>query len=107
MEDDTRLPFSNLANNRRLEKHVIKTSTVAWQTECEDQCYEEFNCKSINVKGSICELNDELRETKPGDFRARSGWAYKSTNHNTKMVSFSCFSFSTRSSRKFGRKSEL
>ena len=57
-------------------------------TECENECYDEFACKSINwSRDNVCELNSELEETKPNELNVKVGWVYRSTNYKTKDVS--------------------
>ena len=64
--------------------HVMGNAVVADEFECHLKCLGNNSCKSFNVlhkdynnaKLGICELNNETRETKPGDFKRRKGSTY-------------------------------
>ena len=61
-----------------LRGHLISTSNVKNIGQCLVACSQDQRCQSINFKflGSICELNDADRETKPGDYKLNDGYAY-------------------------------
>ena len=62
--------------------HVMGTSVVVDEYECQLKCLRSKNCKSCNVHPGgnnakrICELNDKTRQTKPGDFKWKEGSTY-------------------------------
>lgn len=93
LSDENRLPFIFNKDGKALENHVIKTIGNRTVKECENECYDEFACKSINwSRGNVCELNSELEETKSGELKDRVGWFYRSTDHTTKNVSYFLYS---------------
>ena len=57
---------------------TLKVSANVWSHARRIQ-----RCQSINFKflGSICELNDADRETKPGDYKLNDGYAYSDYPH--------------------------
>ena len=61
---------------------------VGDEFECQQECIKNANnsCKSFNVhldvnnaQRRICELNNETRQTKPGDFKCKKGSTYYGT----------------------------
>ena len=85
------MPFTVNMGEQALEGHVIKTIQDISMKDCENECYDEFACKSINWSNEkICELNKELKETKPNALKGKLGWNYRSTNYETKTVSYFC-----------------
>ena len=61
---------------------------VVDEFECQQECIKNANnsCKSFNVhldvnnaQRRICELNNETRQTKPGDFKCKKGSTYYGT----------------------------
>ena len=57
---------------------MISTSKVKSIGQCLVACSQDQRCQSINFKflGSICELSDADRETKPEDYKLNDGYAY-------------------------------
>ena len=91
IRDEDRLQFIYSVADTVLENHVIRSIQSRTVKECEDECYDELNCKSINwSRDNICELNSALNETKPADMKQRSGWMYKSTDYSSLNVSYYC-----------------
>lgn len=87
ISDNARLPFVINDVGKVLENHVIRRIQSKTMKECEDECYDEFKCKSINWSpDKTCELNSEIKQTKPGNYVARVGWIYRSTDYETKYV---------------------
>ena len=64
--------------------HVMNIAVVVDEFECHLKCQGNNSCKSFNVvykdennaKLRICELNNETRDTKPGDFKGKRGSTY-------------------------------
>ena len=63
--------------------HVMRTSTVADEFECHQNCLRNNSCKSFNVHpgadistNHVCELNNETRKMKPDDFIKKKGSSY-------------------------------
>ena len=63
--------------------HVMRTSTVADEFECHQNCLRNNSCKSFNVHpgadistNHVCELNNETRKIKPDDFIKKKGSSY-------------------------------
>ena len=61
----------------------MDTVAVVDEFECQLKCIENNSCKSFNVASDvnnaqrhICELNNETRQTKPGDFKWKKGSTY-------------------------------
>jgi len=91
LSDENRLPFVVHVDGKALFYHVIKTMENRTMKECENECYDEFSCKSINwSRDNVCELNSEIQETKADDLKAKDGWIYKSTNYNTSNIGPVC-----------------
>nr|XP_058964322.1 uncharacterized protein LOC131791033 isoform X2 [Pocillopora verrucosa] len=68
-----------------LAGHVVYTTVVVDEFECQLKCMGNNRCKSINVHPGdsigqrICELNNKTRQMKPEDFRKRKGSTYYSS----------------------------
>lgn len=80
-----------LFSDHALVGHVMRTTVVAEEFECQFKCLGNNNCKSFNVHpyGNSsnrlkCELNSKTRQMKPGDFQWRRG----STYYGSVQVSF-------------------
>ena len=62
--------------------HVIQTTDVVDEFECQLKCMGNNSCKSINVhRGDSngkrsCELNNKTRQMKPGHFKKQKGPTY-------------------------------
>ena len=63
--------------------HVMETTVVDDEFECQLNCIGNNRCKSVNVhpdgnntQRRICELNNKTREMKPGDFQRKKGSKY-------------------------------
>ena len=63
--------------------HVMETIIDVEEFECRLKCIGKKGCKSVNVhpdgnneQRRICELNNETRLMKPGDFKWRKGSTY-------------------------------
>ena len=61
----------------------MKTVNVTDEFECQLECLGNHSCKSFNVHSGagknanrICELNNETRRSKPGDFKKKKGSNY-------------------------------
>ena len=65
--------------------HVIRTTVVVDEFECQLKCMGNNSCKSINVhRGDSngkrsCELNNKTRQMKPGHFKKKKGSTYYSS----------------------------
>ena len=65
--------------------HVIRTTVVVDEFECQLKCMGNNSCKSINVhpgEGNgkrSCELNNKTRQMKPGHFKKKKGSTYYSS----------------------------
>ena len=63
----------------------METTVVAEEFECQLKCNGNKTCKSFNVhRGAdnpkrVCELNNETRQMKPGDFKKKKGSNYYGT----------------------------
>ena len=62
--------------------HVMGTTIVGDEFECQQQCLAKNNCKSFNVHPHadntkiICDLSNKTRRMKPGDFKRKKGSNY-------------------------------
>lgn len=63
--------------------HDLGKTVAADEFECQVKCIGNNNCKSFNVysagsneANTNCELNNNTRETKPGDFKWKKGSTY-------------------------------
>ena len=63
--------------------HNMSSVLVGDEFECQLKCINTQPCKSFNVLFSssqankrVCELNNQTREMKPSDFKARKGANY-------------------------------
>ena len=61
----------------------METTFAVDEFECQLKCIGKNGCKSFNVHPNgnntqrrICELNDETRQMKPGDFKWKKGSTY-------------------------------
>ena len=65
--------------------HVIQTTVVVDEFECQLNCMGNSSCKSINVRRGdssgkrSCELNNTTRQMKPGHFKKKKGSTYYSS----------------------------
>ena len=65
--------------------HVMYTTIVVDEFECQIKCMGNNSCKSVNVHPGnsiaqrICELNNTTRQMKPGDLRRMKGATYYSS----------------------------
>ena len=65
--------------------HVIRTTVVVDEFECQLKCMGNNSCKSINVhpgegnEKRSCELNNKTRQMKPGHFKKKKGSTYYSS----------------------------
>ena len=65
--------------------HVIRTTVVVDEFECQLKCMGNNSCKSINVhpgdgnEKRSCELNNKTRQMKPGHFKKKKGSSYYSS----------------------------
>ena len=65
--------------------HVIQTNVVVDEFECQLKCMGNNSCKSINVhpgegnEKRSCELNNKIRQMKPGHFKKKKGSTYYSS----------------------------
>ena len=65
--------------------HVIQTTVVVDEFECQLKCMGNYSCKSINVHPGdsngkrSCELNNKTRKMKPGHFKKKQGSTYYSS----------------------------
>ena len=78
--------------NSRLEGYIISTHTAS-QSQCEELCEQNKNCKSVNFKKyglNNCELNSRIKAFAASDhFKRNDQWTYYQTNYTSKNVSFS------------------
>ena len=68
---------------RALVGHNMSSVLVGDELECQLKCIQTQFCKSFNVyfassqaNKRVCDLNNETREGKPSDFKARKGSSY-------------------------------
>ena len=61
----------------------MDTATVVDEFECQLKCMGNKSCKSFNVRTDsnnaqrgICDLNNNTRRMKPGDFKWKKGSTY-------------------------------
>ena len=61
----------------------MDTIIIVEEFECQLKCIGNNSCKSVNVHSDgsntqrrICELNNQTRQMKPGDFKWKKGSAY-------------------------------
>ena len=72
-------------SDHALAGHVVYTTVVVDEFECQLKCMGNNRCKSINVHPGdsigqrICELNNKTRQMKPKYFRKRKGSTYYSS----------------------------
>ena len=65
--------------------HVIRTTVVVDEFECQLKCMGNNSCMSINVHPGdsngkrCCELNNTTRQMKPGHFKKKKGSIYYSS----------------------------
>ncbi|XP_031571451.1 uncharacterized protein LOC116305637 [Actinia tenebrosa] len=70
--------FTNVENDKALVGHVIATHSVRSSIECAMACTSKPGCLSCNIDVSqkVCELNNETKQTKPGDLKSSPGSNY-------------------------------
>ena len=72
-------------SDHALVGHVIQTTVVVDEFECQLNCMGNSSCKSINVRRGdsngkrSCELNNTTRQMKPGHFKKKKGSTYYSS----------------------------
>ena len=75
--------------------HSMSSVLVGDEFECQLKCIHTQPCKSFNVHFSsnqankhVCELNNQTREMKPSDFKARKGSNYYGPVQVSKQLSY-------------------
>lgn len=69
---------------------MFDTFKVSRPDTCIKRCQSEPNCQSLNyvIEGSICELNDRSKETRPDDYVIDPKRIYMSFPFNRGMCSY-------------------
>ena len=75
-ERTTTNPSSDALQSHALQGHTIKTLTNNSSHTCHYKCFLECRCLSYQISNAGCELMDEDRSSKPGDFQQKIGYQY-------------------------------
>ena len=73
---------SHFVSGHALVGHIMETTVVADEFECQLKCIGNKTCRSFNVHPRvdnlkrICELNNKTRQMKPGDLKKKEGSNY-------------------------------
>ncbi|XP_078345658.1 uncharacterized protein LOC144631143 [Oculina patagonica] len=85
-EDTCRtLKFSEPLADSSLEHHVLQSTSVDNNDQCELKCYLENSCLSYNLgmlhsgEKLLCELSDSDHNQHPGDLVSKNGFSYHPT----------------------------
>ena len=86
--------FSYVHQDKVLQGEKITTVIVSSEEECELACFDELQCKSINIemnrKARQCELNKRTTADASDGvvLTPKSGWVFKSTSYTDNLVCF-------------------
>ena len=87
-------PSRDAVNNHALEGHTIKTLTCTDFPTCHYNCFKECRCLSFQISNAGCELMNEDRSSKPGDFQQKTGYQYydirREYHHSKDLLADSC-----------------
>ena len=87
-------PSRDAVQNHALEGHTIKTLTSSNIHACHYNCFKECRCLSFQIFNAGCELMDEDRLSKPGDFQQKTNYQYydmrREYHHSEDLLADSC-----------------
>lgn len=76
------MQFTHPKKDSYLQNHVIKSTVVDGNDQCELSCYLEKFCYSYNIGAQtsgakfMCELSDSDHYQHPGDLGSKKGFSY-------------------------------